>query len=101
MVVDLLYDEAAGERLPRQCAPPGALHGSRGGRQLLLEGVEAAEVAFERRGELALRRAAAIRRQVHPKQRVQHVPGDIERQVLFELADVVEAPFLPRVVELV
>src|SRR5262245_20311411 len=89
------------EWLPRQRPPARALHGRSRGRQLLLEGVKAAEVALERRGQLAVRRAvAAVGRQVLPEQRVQDVPREIERQALFELADVVEAPLMPRVLEL-
>src|SRR5262245_32035432 len=98
MVVDLLDDESTAERFPRQRSPTGALHGRGCGRQLLPERLEAAEVALERRGELALRLAVAVRRQVLPEQRMQDVTGHVERQALLELADIVETPLLARVV---
>src|SRR5262245_10843083 len=99
MVVHLLDDQPAAERLPRERSPAGALHGRCRRRELLLEARKVAEVALESGSQLAVGPAAAVRRQVLPEQRVQHVPGDVERQALLELADVLEAPLVARVLE--
>ena len=55
-----------------------------------LEVIEATEVVGELLGHVATRFAAAVRRQVLPEQRVQHVAGQVEREVLLELVDRVE-----------
>src|SRR5207248_9333080 len=61
VVVDLLDEEALAERLPRQRAPPRALHRGRRLGELLLERVERAEVLVDRSRERAARTVAAVR----------------------------------------
>ncbi len=87
MVVDLFDEQPLAERLPRQRAPAGTLHGAGDFAELRLEGVEAAEVLVDGGRELAFGLAAAGRAQVLPEQRVQHVTRQVERERLLEADD--------------
>ena len=56
---------------------------------LFLEPLEVAEVVVDGGGELARRPPAGLRRHVLPEDRVQDVPGEVEREGPLERRDVV------------
>src|SRR5262249_45236644 len=87
VVVDLLDEQALAERLPGKRTPAGALNGARRLCELLLEGVERAEVLVDRRREVAVRAVTAVRREVLPEDRVQDVSREVERKRLLETDD--------------
>ena len=60
-----------------------------------LEPLEAAEVVLDLLGDVAGRLTAAVGRQVRPEQRVQHVAGQVEGQVLLQLGERGEVLLLP------
>jgi len=61
VVVDVLDHQALAQRFPGQHAPAGALHVRRGGRELLGEGLEGAEVLVDRRGQVTVGPVATVR----------------------------------------
>src|SRR5438045_2852869 len=80
VVVDLRGDEASTDRFPNQGTPSRTHHGVGGLRELTLELLEAAEVAIDRPGELAVRSTSPVRHHVLPKDRVKNVPPEVESE---------------------
>ncbi len=100
VVVDLLDDQAAAERLPGEDAPAGALDADGGGGELLLEGLEAAEVLLDGVGEGAVGAVAAVRGEVLPEERVQDVAGEVEGERLLQADQAAELLLLAGLGEL-
>ena len=73
VVVHLLDDDARAGRIPRRQRPTRPLDRGRRLLHLLLERLEASEVATELLGHVARRLAPTVGRQVGPEDRVQHV----------------------------
>jgi hypothetical protein len=101
MVVNLRDVQALSERLPCQCTPTGSLHGHRRFGHLSHEPVERTEELVDAGRELAGGFVTAGRRQVLPEKGVQHVPGEVERELLLEAGDRLEVVRVARGAELV
>ncbi len=87
VIVDLLDQEPAAERIPRQYAPARTLERHANGVELHLERRERAEVPLDLVGQNVIGGAASVGRQVAPEQRMQHVTGEVEREIALELRD--------------
>ncbi len=96
VVVDLFDDEAVRGRLVGQHAPARALHERGRGRELAVEALERSEVLGDGVGEVALGAAAAVGAHVLPVQRVQDVPGEVEREGLLQAHDLREVALVAR-----
>ena len=101
VVVDLRDVEPLPERLPRESAPPRALHRDRRLGELTAEAVEGPEVLVDGGRELAVGLVAAVGRQVLPEERVEHVPRKVERELLLQAGDRLEVVAVTRSLELV
>src|SRR5690606_32023216 len=93
LVVELLDDELATDRLVRQDRPAGTLDAQRRRGEVRTEGIEGAEELIDRLRELTGGLVATLRREVLPEDRVVRVTAQVERQILREL---VHRPEVPR-----
>ncbi len=75
--------------------PTGSLDGGRRLVQLQFEGIEAAEIASDGRGQLAAGRTAALGTQVLPENAVQDMARDVEGQGAFQHAGAIKCALLP------
>src|SRR5581483_1501887 len=87
LVVELERQQLVAEAVVPQHRPARPLQAVGGGGELRLERVERAECVVERRGEIARRLVATLRRQVLPPDRVVHVTPEMERKVLLVQED--------------
>jgi hypothetical protein len=99
VVVDLLHVQPPADRLPHERAPARALHTRARSGQLVAEPVEASEAVVDRVGEVALRLAAAVGREVRPEDRVQDMAGEMEGEVLLQHVHGAELVVAARLVE--
>ena len=100
MIVDLRGAEPLDHRIPDQRRPARAHHGVRGLDELLLEAIEAPEVAIDELRELTRRLPARARREVPPEDAVQDVAAHVEGELLLERPDSGEIRLLTGVEEL-
>src|SRR6184192_2106856 len=101
MVVDLRGAEPLDHRVPDQRRPARAHQGIRRLDELLLQALEAAEVARDELRELSGRLAARARSEVLPEDAVQDVAAHVEGELLLEGADSGEVRLLARGEQLV
>ena len=95
VVVQLLDDQLLAERVVGEDRPAGALDPERAGGEVLAERVERAEELVHRDAEVTVRLVAAVRGEVLPEDRVVHVTGQVEREVLAQLVHGAEGVLHP------